>query len=128
MPFPNKDTQFKTGEKQVEVARKGGIASGEAKRKRKLFAELIEKEFEKEATLKINKDESIKLTKKEVAAMKLVKTIIDKETNDRDFLKALEFARDTIGEKPVEKVQNVDIDPDVMAEVERIVDENTKSN
>lgn len=29
-----KATQFKTGEKQVEIARKGGIASGEAKRKK----------------------------------------------------------------------------------------------
>lgn len=69
MPFPNKDAQFKSGEKAVENGRKGGIASGEAKRKKKLFAELIEKEFEKEATLKINKDESIKLTKKELAAI-----------------------------------------------------------
>lgn len=33
-------TQFKAGEKQVEIARKGGIASGEAKRRNKSLAEL----------------------------------------------------------------------------------------
>lgn len=32
--------EFKTGDKQVEIARKGGIASGEAKRRKKNLAEL----------------------------------------------------------------------------------------
>ena len=36
----NPDTQFKTGREQVEIARKGGIASGEAKRRKKNLAEL----------------------------------------------------------------------------------------
>ena len=32
-PVPNNElTRFKTGAEQVEIARKGGIASGEAKR------------------------------------------------------------------------------------------------
>ena len=35
-----KATQFKTGEKQAEIARKGGIASGKAKRKKKALAEM----------------------------------------------------------------------------------------
>ena len=39
---PNSEaTQFKTGEKQVEIARLGGIASGEAKRKNKLMREML---------------------------------------------------------------------------------------
>lgn len=41
--------------------------------------------------------------------------------------KAAEFCRDTSGQKPIEKTMSVDVDPDVMAEVERIVDENTKT-
>ena len=36
----NPDTQFKTGREQVEIARKGGIASGQAKRRKKNLAEL----------------------------------------------------------------------------------------
>lgn len=36
----NPDTQFKTGREQVEIARKGGIASGVARRKKKTLREL----------------------------------------------------------------------------------------
>lgn len=35
-----KATQFKAGEKQAEIARRGGIASGKAKRKKKALAEM----------------------------------------------------------------------------------------
>ena len=35
-------TQFETGEKQAEIARQGGIASGESKRERKRLRELAE--------------------------------------------------------------------------------------
>lgn len=37
----NEATQFKTGEKQVEIARRGGIASGEAKREKKAMREVL---------------------------------------------------------------------------------------
>jgi hypothetical protein len=41
-PVPNNElTRFKTGAEQVEIARKGGIASGEAKRKKKTFINAI---------------------------------------------------------------------------------------
>ena len=41
---PNSEaTQFKAGEKQVEIARKGGIASGEAKRKKATMLSVLEK-------------------------------------------------------------------------------------
>ena len=35
-------TEFKAGEKQVEIARKGGIASGEAKRQKKAMKDIVE--------------------------------------------------------------------------------------
>ncbi len=38
----NEATQFKTGEKQVEIARLGGIASGEAKREKKLMRQVLQ--------------------------------------------------------------------------------------
>ena len=42
-PVPNNElTQFKTGEEQVEIARKGGIASGEAKRQKRTFKEAVQ--------------------------------------------------------------------------------------
>lgn len=130
MPFPNKDTQFPTGEEQVETARQGGIASGEARRKKKLLSELIDNEFEKDVVVKQNGKE-IKLSQKELAVIRLVRMINDRNTTDKDFLKALEFARDTIGEKPVEKVEMATIDQSVIDEVERMVfedDDTAESN
>lgn len=42
-PVPNNEaTQFKTGDKQVEIARKGGIASGETKRQKRTFKEAVQ--------------------------------------------------------------------------------------
>jgi hypothetical protein len=37
----NEATQFKSGEKQVEIARRGGIASGKAKREKATFKNAI---------------------------------------------------------------------------------------
>ena len=36
------DTQFRTGEQQVETARNGGIASGEARRRKRTLKEIAE--------------------------------------------------------------------------------------
>ena len=48
--FPNKSTQFKTGSKQVEIARKGGKASGRAKRKKKTMREMLKAAIESPVT------------------------------------------------------------------------------
>lgn len=37
-----KATRFQTGEEQVEIARQGGIASGEARKKKKTIAQALE--------------------------------------------------------------------------------------
>ena len=112
----------RTTEEQREIARRGGIASGEARRKKKLLSDLINNEFEKNVSIKSG-EKTIELTKKELAALRLVRIINSKDTPDKVFLKALEFARDTIGEKPVEKVQTVDIDPKIYEEIEQLAKE-----
>lgn len=38
----NEATQFRAGEEQVEIARKGGIASGEARREKATFKKTLE--------------------------------------------------------------------------------------
>ena len=50
-----KATRFKTGAKQAETARRGGIASGKAKRKKKALAEMA-RAF---ADLKVNAEKNI---------------------------------------------------------------------
>lgn len=115
MPFPNKDTQF-SGEFAVEAQKKSAEARKRNHEVKKTLAELINKEWSENIT--VNGQE---ITKKQLAALRLVRMINDMETSDKDFLKALEFARDTIGERPVEKVEMATIDQSVIDEVERMV-------
>lgn len=118
-----KGFESRTTEEQREIARQGGIASGEARRKKKLLSDLINNEFEKNVSIKSG-EETIELTKKELAALRLVRMINDPGTTDKDFLKALEFARDTIGEKPIDKVEVGKIDrQESLNELKELFDE-----
>ena len=92
---PNSEaTQFKTGEKQVEIARKGGIASGEAKRQKKTMRETLEAMLEEVANIEGNDN---KLTFKELATLGLLKGAV--QGNNANYKTILE----TIGEiQPVD--------------------------
>lgn len=46
-------------------------------------------------------------TKKELITARAIQILLDKKTKDTDFLRAFEVIRDTIGEKPIERTQNV---------------------
>ena len=100
----NEATRFKTGEEQVEVARKGGIASGEAKRRRKTFREEL-------LTLLENGDTQAKISL----------ALLTKATNGDT--KAFEVLRDTIGEKPVEKTQS-DVNLSYESLIKEVEDDN----
>ena len=86
-------TRFKTGSEQVEIARLGGFASGEAKRKRKTIRE--ELEFLLAKQLKNNKGEDIS-TREAISAAMIGQAI-------KGNVKAFIAIRDTIGEKPTDK-------------------------
>lgn len=81
----------RTKEEQREIAIKGGKASGEARRNRKTL---------KEELLAILSDGNIQ----ENIALALVKEAVE-GNNAGSVTKAFEVIRDTIGEKPVEKVE-----------------------
>lgn len=93
-------TSEQSREKAVENGRKGGKASGESKRARKTLKE--------ELLLLLSqsiKDEDGKDVQTQVAmSASLIKQALDGNT------KAFELVRDTIGEKPVDKVEQVNID------------------
>ena len=91
----SENTRFKTGSEQVEIARLGGFASGEAKRKRKTIRE--ELEFLLAKQLKNNKGEDI--STREAISTALIGQAI------KGNVKAFIAIRDTIGEKPTEKTQ-----------------------
>ena len=85
-----------------ERGRKGGIASGEARRKRKTL---------KEELILMLEDEEVQ---------KSVTTALINQAK-KGNVKAFGMLRDTIGEAPVEKIMIADVEPSVVAEVEKMV-------
>ena len=85
-----------------EMARNGGLASGEARRKRKTLKE--------ELLLMLSEGET-----QQSVTLALIEKAKSGDT------KAFEVIRDTIGEKPVDKVMIADVEPSVIAEVEAMV-------
>lgn len=85
-----------------ERGRKGGLASGEARRKRKTLKE--------ELLLMLSERET-----QQSVTLALIEKAMGGDT------KAFEVIRDTIGEKPVDKVMIADVEPSVIAEVEAMV-------
>lgn len=108
-----------TSSEARENGKKGGIASGESRRNKKLLRECLEILLEKEITDKSGKT----MTGAEAMAVKVFQQAL------KGDLKAFEVVRDTAGQKPVEKVVVSEVDVDVMKEVERMVngDEETSS-
>lgn len=106
MPNPEnlekgKDTQFQTGEEQAKTAREGGIASGEARRKKRDIRLALEMLLEKEF-----KDRSGNtITGAEAIAVKQFEKAMKGDT------KAFEVVRDTAGQKPTDKIEmKTDVD------------------
>ena len=101
-------TSEQSHEEAVKNGRKGGIASGEAKRKRKTL---------KEELLLMLEDEEVQ---KSVAV-----ALIQEAQNGN--VKAFGMLRDTIGEAPVEKVQTTQTVVDMSAfsteEIKAMLDE-----
>lgn len=85
----------------VEEQSAGGKASVEARRRKKLFKEILEEQLNSEGGT-LNGQPA---TRKELAAYNMVKLITSGKAKDSDFIKAMEYVRDTIGEKPTEKVE-----------------------
>ena len=106
-------TQFRSGAEAVGNGRKGGIASGEARRKRKTL---------KEELLLMLSDGDIQ----EKISLALINEAI-KGNNSGSVTKAFEVIRDTIGERPVEKVQATQTVVDMSAfsteEIKAMLDE-----
>lgn len=101
-----------------ENGKKGGINSGKARRRKKEFRELFEKMLDEQGG-NLNGEP---VTRKELIVARAMKLLQDPEASDaREFLKAFEIVRDTIGEKPVEKVMVAEVDQAVIDEVEAMV-------
>ncbi len=97
----------------VEEASKGGKRSGEARRRKKLmreaFEELLSRDYHDQSGNVLDGTSAL--------ATKVFKQAMDGD------LKAFEIIRDTTGQKPVERVETVEISPETYERVARALEE-----
>ncbi|MBR6689745.1 MAG: hypothetical protein IKL65_00240 [Bacilli bacterium] len=98
--IPNSE---RTPKERQEIARKGGIASGKARRERKAFKEAL--------LLALDTELENGKTVQDVGIDALILKYID---GDLDVFKAI---RDTIGEKPTDKIE-ADVNSEVNINIE----------
>lgn len=105
--------EFTSNQNRDEAAkngRKGGKASGEARRKRKAMREAFDILLSRQYGS--NGSDGV-----EVLAAKVFQRALDGD------MKAVQFIRDTVGEMPVQRVEVDTIDPKARERVERILSE-----
>lgn len=111
-PF-TKDRQ-PTKEKVMQGVRKRSEQAARRKTLREALEILLEKEYTNAKGENMSGTEAIALS------------LLDDALSGRNKPKAFEVIRDTIGQKPVEKVVVADVDASVIAEVEELVRGNDK--
>ena len=112
---PNAEaTEFRSGEQAVENGRKGGIASGEARKAKKSLREAMQILMDTDLTGKDGKT----MTGTEAMAAKAFQAAL------KGDWKAWELVRDTAGQKAVDKVMVADVEKTIIDEVEKMVNEN----
>ena len=96
-------TSEQSHEEAVKNGRKGGIASGEAKRNRKMLRDCIDYLLEREDAMVLDADGKPMSGAEQLAYNLFTKALFEPDT--AKAAKAFEVLRDTAGQKPVEKVQ-----------------------
>lgn len=97
----------------VEEQSAGGKASVKSRKTKKLLRECLQELLDKEMT---DKSGNTKTGAEAMAVAVFAKAL-------KGDLKAFEIVRDTAGQKPAEKIVVSEIDPDVISQVERMVNE-----
>ena len=104
----------RTESERKAIAAAGGRASGEARRRKKLmreaFEELLSRDYLDASGSKIDGTSAL--------AARVFKQAMDGD------LKAFEIIRDTTGQKPVERIETVEIPPEAYERVAKIFEEN----
>ena len=118
-------TSEQSHEEAVKNGRKGGIASGEAKRNRKMLRDCIDYLLEREDAMVLDADGNPMSGAEQLAYNLFVKALAEPDT--AKAAKAFEVLRDTAGQKPVERVQATQTVVDMSAfstdEIKAMLDE-----
>lgn len=108
-----KEDNLRPGEYKFtkEDNRKGGIKSGETRRRKRLLREALEALLEQE----YHTSDGRTVAGDEAISIKLMQNALNGDN------RAFEIIRDTIGQKPVDRVEVDSIDPDRRAEIEALL-------
>ncbi len=101
----------RTKEEQRRIARQGGIASGKARAEKRDLRKALELLLEQTYTDK----KGVTRTGAQAITEKLFSEVM------KGNVRAFEVLRDTVGQKPVEKVMVAEVEQSVIDEVERAV-------
>lgn len=101
----------RTPSERREIARKAGIASGRARRAKRELKECLNELLEKEYSGSDGKT---------MSGAELISVRLFMKARDGD-IKAFEVLRDTVGQKPVERVSVDRVDPATRAEMEALL-------
>ena len=94
-----KPQSMRTKEEQKEIARKGGIKSGEIRREKKRFKELFLSLLEDDFKGDKNKPKNERRTNKDLFVMRMMKQAMDGDLNSQKYIIEM------IGEAPSKKVE-----------------------
>lgn len=122
-----KATQFRSGEEAVTAGRKGGLASAEARRRKKSFRETLKMLLECDIPEK-RKAEALEKMGLAPTYMNQINIASVKKAAKGD-LEAARFIRDTIGERPREglEIGNLDDKPLTYTDMSRLTDEQLRA-
>lgn len=95
--------------------RKGGVASGKARREKKTLRQCLELLLEQQITSK----DGTKVTGAEAISIAQFKKALKGDT------KAFEVCRDTSGQKPIEKIMVSEVSQETIDEVEAMINDNS---
>lgn len=96
-------------EERAAICSAGGRAASENRAKRKAFRQELAE------ALSVIEDEKLGKTAQSIGIAAIMQRF------KRGDLKAFELIRDTVGEKPVDKIMVAEVDPDVVKEIENMV-------
>lgn len=103
-----------TSDEAREIGKKGGIASGKARREKA--------DLRRQMQLWLESDVTTDKQGNPMSGAQLLAAVAAKEAS-KGNAKFWELIRDTAGYKPVDKVMIADVDPVVIEDIERIVEE-----
>lgn len=101
----------RTKEEQRRIARQGGVASGKARAEKRDLRKALELLLEQTFTDK----KGVTKTGAQAITERLFSEVM------KGNVRAFEVLRDTVGQKPVEKVVIAEVDQDIIDEVEKAV-------